>query len=262
MVHKPYTIRGDIFIKFFPDKMEIHNPGLFPLGVTSANILHQSRRRNDNLARVFYALNLIEREGRGYDEIYEDLLSNGKPLPIAEEGNDRVTITIAKRIVSNEVVKLMDRASKEFQLKPKEVICLGIIAQNQTVLATELAKILDLKKPNALRDWLGSLDDYELIHTKGKTKGTEYFVNPEFLKKLDYKGKINLKNIEPLRLRELLIKVINDYGPCKMSGIRERIGKEIPVRKIRQQLDKLIKEDTIQKSGIKKGTEYFMYKNL
>jgi len=99
-------------------------------------------------------------------------------------------------------------------------------------------------------------------NTKGKTKGTEYFINPEFLKKLNYRGKINLKNIERLRLRELLIKVINDYGPCKMSGIRERIGKEIPVRKIQQQLDELIKEDTIQKSGIKKGTEYFMYKNL
>jgi ATP-dependent DNA helicase RecG len=43
LVHRPYTIRGDIFINMYPDRMEIHNPGLFPLGVTPEK--HPAQKR-------------------------------------------------------------------------------------------------------------------------------------------------------------------------------------------------------------------------
>ena len=81
LVHRPYTIRGDIFINLFPDRLEVHNPGPFPIGVTAQNILHQSVQRNPHLAKVFYDLRLMEREGSGYDQIFKSLLSSGKPLP-------------------------------------------------------------------------------------------------------------------------------------------------------------------------------------
>lgn len=34
LVHRPYTQRGDIFLNLHPDRLEIVNPGLLPLGVT------------------------------------------------------------------------------------------------------------------------------------------------------------------------------------------------------------------------------------
>ncbi len=43
---------------------------------------------------------------------------------------------------------------------------------------------------------------------KGKTKGKEYFIEPELLRKLDFKGTVTLKNIEDARLRELLLRVL------------------------------------------------------
>ncbi|MBQ7773195.1 MAG: putative DNA binding domain-containing protein, partial [Bacteroidales bacterium] len=46
IVHRPYTTRGDIFINMFPDRMEIVNPGLFPIGVTPDNILQKRVKRN------------------------------------------------------------------------------------------------------------------------------------------------------------------------------------------------------------------------
>jgi ATP-dependent DNA helicase RecG len=39
LVHRPYTTRGDIFINLYPDRLEIVNPGLLPIGVTPQNIL-------------------------------------------------------------------------------------------------------------------------------------------------------------------------------------------------------------------------------
>lgn len=47
LVHRPYTQRGDIFLNLHPDRLEVVNPGLLPLGVTPRNILHTSVRRNE-----------------------------------------------------------------------------------------------------------------------------------------------------------------------------------------------------------------------
>ena len=88
LVHRPYTQRGDIYINLHPDHLEVINPGRLPLGVTPQNILHQSVRRNNELARVFHDLGLMEREGSGYDLVYEVLLSQGRPLPQLVEEKD------------------------------------------------------------------------------------------------------------------------------------------------------------------------------
>ncbi len=74
IVHRPYTQRGDIFLNLHPDRLEVVNPGLLPMGVTPQNILHASVRRNDQLARLFHDLKLMEREGSGFDKIFEILL--------------------------------------------------------------------------------------------------------------------------------------------------------------------------------------------
>lgn len=34
LVHRPYTQRGDIFLNLYPDRLEVVNPGLLPLGIT------------------------------------------------------------------------------------------------------------------------------------------------------------------------------------------------------------------------------------
>ena len=44
MVHRPYTMRGDVFIKFYTDRMTITNPGVLPIGVTVNNILQKTQR--------------------------------------------------------------------------------------------------------------------------------------------------------------------------------------------------------------------------
>jgi ATP-dependent DNA helicase RecG len=204
LVHRPYTTRGDIFINLFPDRLEVHNPGLLPLGVTPQNILHKSIQRNPHLSKVFYDLKLMEKEGSGYDKIYEVLLSNGKPLPDTVEANDRVTVTVKKRIINKHVIQFIEKVNNEFQLKSKEIISLGLIAQQTSLTAIEFADILGLKEKDSVRTWIGRLQDLKLIKAKGRTKGTTYYVEPDTLKKHQFKGKTNLKNIPSHRLEALI----------------------------------------------------------
>ncbi|MCR9100084.1 MAG: putative DNA binding domain-containing protein [bacterium] len=260
LVHRPYTTKGDIFVNLFPDRLEIHNPGLFPLGVTSRNILHKSVQRNPHLAKVFYDLKLMEKEGSGYDRIYELLLSSGKPLPEPVEEYDRVRVTVRKRIVNKHVIQFIDKVNQEYQLRSKELISLGLIAQNTSLTAIEFGNILGLEEKEAIRTWLGRLLDLELLKSKGRTKGTTYYVEPSVLKKHEFKGQTSLKNIPPHRLDALVVEDLTRYGISAISQIHQRIGKEIPLRKLRYQINQLVGSGRVSKKGEKKGTRYFIDK--
>jgi ATP-dependent DNA helicase RecG len=260
IVHRSYTTRGDIFINLFPDRLEIHNPGRFPLGVTEKNILHKSIRRNEHLAKIFYDLKLMEREGSGYDKMYEILLGNGKEIPKPKEEDDRISVTIKKRITKNEIVSFISRVNEEFQLRQKELICLGLIAQHTTLSSIEFSDLLHLPGKNAIQNWLGRLLDNKIVKSKGKTKGTEYFINPELLRKNKFKGKTNLKNIEDHRLRELIYQDLSTYPHSAISEINNRIGKEIPKRKIKFQLDQMKEKGEIVSKGEKRWCRYSINK--
>jgi ATP-dependent DNA helicase RecG len=254
--HRNYSMRGDIFINLYNDRLEIHSPGLLPLGVTPENILTKSVQRNRLLAKLFYDLKLMEKEGSGYDKVYELLLGNGKEVPIVLEGDDRVVVTIKKRIMSNEVLRLMDKASKELQLRQRELITLGLIAQNDGISAIELANVLNVVNSNGVQSWLGRLLDLELIQSKGKTKGTFYFVNPEFLRSSDFIEKTNLKRIEPHRLQELIYEDLKNYPKSAISDINKRIGEEIKQRTLKAKLDEMIDSSLLIKEGEKRWTLY------
>ena len=166
--------------------------------------MHKSVRRNEHLAKVFYDLKLMEREGSGFDKMYETLLKNGKQIPIPHEGEDRVSVVIKRRVIKSEIVSLINRIHDQYQLSQKELICLGLIAQNTSLSATEFSNILNIPSQNGIRDWLGRLIDLEIIQSIGRTKGVEYFVNPFMLQRANFRGKTNLKKIETYRLRELI----------------------------------------------------------
>ena len=113
----------------------------------------------------------------------------------------------------------------------------------------------------ALSSWLGRLTELDLVVTKGKTKATEYLVNPDFLKKANFKGKTNLERIENHRLEELIYQDVNIYGPTGKSDIQTRIGSEIPIRKIKSTLDKIVKNKILCKNGTYRWTLYSINQN-
>ncbi|MBC7391629.1 MAG: putative DNA binding domain-containing protein [Opitutaceae bacterium] len=262
LVHRTYTTRGDIFINIFHDKLEIHSPGRLPFGVTPANILSQSIRRNEHLSKVFYDLGLMEKEGSGYDLVYAKLLSNGKPIPIVTETNERVTVIIKKQFISKEIVRLMDKASSEFQLKQKEIISLGIIAQHQSLSALEISKLLNQYEEQGLRNWIGKLVEYNLVIRSGSGRGTQYALNPEFNRKINFIGKTSLKNIEDHRLEELLYKDIKSYPLSSFGEIHKRIGEEINVHKVKRVLKELVGEGRIFSKGERRWAKYSIEQKL
>ncbi len=259
LVHRPYTTRGDIFIHLYHDRLEVISPGLFPIGVTPSNVLHKNVRRNPYLAQVFFDLHLMDKEGSGIDKMYQVLLSNAKHIPIPYQGDDHVKFTIEKRISRPEIVSIINRANGEFALKMKELISLGLIAQHNSISAIEFSAELNLPDtPNVVSHWLGRLIDLGLVLSRGRTKGTEYQVNPDFLKKVNFKGRTTLRRIEGHRLEELIFQDVKIYGPTPIRDIHQRIGKEISRNRIQKSLKAMCNKGALESEGVLKGTRYFI----
>ena len=260
LVHRPYTVRGDIFINIHPDRIEVVNPGALPLGVTPQNILHKTIKRNEHFANLCYALRMMEREGSGYDKMYEVLLSNGKQIPIVEEGDDYVKAIVGRRIISQEAIKVIRYALQKTELRQKQIICLGLIAQHESISAADLIKLLNLKNRDALSPWLDKLVDDGIVETSGRKKGKEYRVCSHILKESGYKGQTSLKRIEPYRLRELIIEDLKIYECASLRDIQQRIGDEISYQKLWKQLDNMIKEGILESTGKNRWTKYRLKK--
>ena len=256
LVHRPYTQQGDIYLNLYPERLEVVNPGRLPLGVTPRNILHASRRRNDTLARVFHDLGLMEREGSGFDLIYDRLLSQGRPAPLPEEGIDWVKVTIQRRIAKPEVMRLMAEADARYQLTQRERITLGVLAQTEGMTARELGAVLETDGLDELAVWLGRLQGLSLVQTAGRTQGTRYFVDPDLLRGANLKVPTTLLRIEPYRLRELIREDLRRYPLSKIGEIRARIGPEVNRSQLKRALADLVSQAVVEMQGARSGARY------
>ena len=256
LVHRPYTQRGDIFLNLHPDRLEVVNPGPLPLGVTPQNVLHTTVRRNEHLARRFHDLKLMEREGSGFDKVFEVLLSQGRPAPELTETHDRVQVTIRRRILAPRVIDFIAKADQTYPLTQRERITLGLLAQHEAMTARELAAALELQAVEALSPWLKRLLDWELVRSSGRTQAMRYFVDPTLLRSLNFQEGTTLKRIEPHRLEALVLVDVGRYPDTKMGDIHQRIGLEIPRSRVRRTVEQLVREGKLRQDGVRNGTRY------
>ncbi len=262
LVHRPYTQRGDVYLNLHPDRLEVVNPGRLPIGVTPQNILHESRRRNDGLARIFHDLKLMEREGSGIDLLFERLLATGRKMPTIREGTDSVHVTVPRRVVQPGIIKLLVEADKRYQLTQRERITFALVAQTESVSAAELAEQLELPDASALRPWLGRLLTSRLVEQSGRTNATRYFVPPALLREAGLDALTTLTRVQPHRLRALILEDLERFPDSSKADIWRRVGPEIPERTFRRALEDLVASDRVVATGETRARKFSLKRGV
>jgi ATP-dependent DNA helicase RecG len=150
------------------------------------------------------------------------------------------------------------RPLTNFQLKQREMICLGLLAQAEHMTARQLAQVLMLENVEAVRPWLGRLLDLGLVKSTGRTQATQYFVTPDVKRTLDAPTTTTLGRIEPHRLQALIEEDLARYPRSKLGSIRARIGPEIASHTIRRAIDVLLEKGTIKGEGSTNARVYWL----
>ena len=81
LVHRDYSELGPTAVRITDTHFGVSNPGGFPPGVTIDNLLDQSRPRSPILADAFQRAGIVDRKGKGINEMFESQLRAGRDAP-------------------------------------------------------------------------------------------------------------------------------------------------------------------------------------
>jgi len=101
IAHRDYTdFHASVQIGIFDDRIEIWNPGNLPVGWTVDDLKkpHTSKPQNPLIANILFLRGLIERWGRGTQNMIEECLNAGLPEPVFEQHSGGIEVTFRKFI--------------------------------------------------------------------------------------------------------------------------------------------------------------------
>jgi len=155
VVHRDYSFSGSILINIFDDRVEFVTIGGLVKGMTLDDImLGLSILRNQNLANIFYRLNLIEAYGTGIPKImnaYEGLLV--KPTLMVTDNAFKIilpnknTNVICDQIESN-IGHI--RETNEYKLNKEEQKILSIFNTKMFIVRKDVEDILEVSQATAV----------------------------------------------------------------------------------------------------------------
>ena len=151
--HRDYQSNAAVYVKQYPDRIVIENPGGFLDGITENNIItHPSVPRNKLIAETLQNLKYVQRTGQGVDIIFKEMISMGKPYPKYKSFNDAVSLTIFSTIDHTEFIKFVTEVQeKNSRIMPlAEMMILRDLMDNRkeplSLLACTIQKSLDETK--------------------------------------------------------------------------------------------------------------------
>jgi ATP-dependent DNA helicase RecG len=115
--HRDYRSGASVFVRQYPERIEITNPGGPPPGITIANILNEQFPRNRRIAETFARAGLVERSGQGMNRIFASCIRETKPEPdFTHTDADHFWITLHGRIQHPEFLQVLEKIGRERML--------------------------------------------------------------------------------------------------------------------------------------------------
>lgn len=168
ITHREY--RGDsrsIFVRQFPNRLEVVSPGGFPSGITADNITYRQDPRNRCIAEALQHCGLVERSGQGADRMFRHCLKEGKNRPDYTGSDDtQVSLVLDGEIRDPRFDQYLDRleAERNMSLTLNDLLVLDRVRAGEPILEHLNARFL-------------ALIDKGVIEKMGRGRGVRYILS-------------------------------------------------------------------------------------
>lgn len=255
--HRDYQSQGAVYVKHYPDKIVIENPGAFLDGITENNIItHPSVPRNKLIAETLQHLKYVQRTGQGVDIIFREMISSGKPFPEYKSYNDAVSLTIYSAIDDIDFVKFIaneeNELSRSFSLS--ELMILRYLKDNRKITMSEAESLIQEARDQA-QNACNNLKRYGLIELSGNEYMLTAKIYYELKNSVDYTKD---KAIQYIKAREMILEYIRDRGFINNELVRELCG--FSQKQARIILQRMRKENLIELSEKGRYAKYIIKK--
>lgn len=255
--HRDYESMASVYVKHYPDKIVIENPGGFIDGVTPENIItHPSSPRNKLIAETLQRLKYVQRTGQGVDIIYRETISMGKPYPEYTVYSDAIRLTIrsfSENLKFVEfIVKEQDEKNKSLQLS--ELMVLRYLIDNKRIKLATIKKLTQLDT-NESKKLINNLIKASLMEVVGKEYMLTSRVYDAMKLDIEYAQDIIVNYI---RAKDKILEYLNINGSINIEKVRVLCG--YSKDQARRTLEKLKFENLIQLSKKGRYAEYTLVK--
>ncbi len=167
IAHREYHNSGSIFVRQFPNRLEVASPGGFPGGITPDNIIYRQHPRNRCIAEALQHCGLVERSGQGADRIFRSCLKEGKNRPdYTRSDANQVSLVLDGQLRNPDFVKYLDRLAGErsMSLALEDFLVLDRVRAGEAV-------------PESLKVSFEKLIDCGVIEKTGRGRGVRHILS-------------------------------------------------------------------------------------
>ncbi len=180
LVHRDYSTRGQVRVAVEDTTLSVSSPGRFPYGITIDNLLTAPpQARNPRIAEAFKRAGLVERTGRGINQVYRAQLESGRSQPdYLRSNNSWVEVRLGGLDARRELAVFAAHQARND--RPLALSTLQILHEvwSEEHIATDRAiQLLQVSGAEA-RSILNKLVERGYLEARGQGRGRTYHCSP------------------------------------------------------------------------------------
>lgn len=259
LVHRDYSQLGPITVQLTDSSFAVSNPGGFPPGVSVDNILEQSRPRSLILSNAFKRAGLVERKGKGVNEMFESQLRAGRDAPdYSRTTNDAVVVNVPVSSSDLDLVRFLAayQDNQQRSLSLAELRVVHEVKVSGPATTPELAEYLGLTNSTA-RAVANTLAEAGILEARGSGRVRRFHLTARFYDLAqDRAAYVRVRSMDPLQQKQMVLDYVQTYGRITRRQVAELCQLSSP--EARRLLKSLTDEGRLHLRGERRGAHYVM----
>lgn len=257
LIHRDYGSLGPITVQLDDAEFRVSSPGGFLPGVTAETVLDQSRPRSVALAHAFKRAGLVERRGKGVNDMFESQLRAGKDAPdFSRSTTDSVQLSVSLGGTDATLLTFLTRRQNEDQrtLTLSELRVLYEIRASGSATVAEMVDALSMT-PAAARVTATNLVEAGVVEARGNGRARRFHLTARFYELAeDRAAYLRVRPVD--RLQQL--RMIDDYAREFGSITRAQAADlcQVQPQAARQLLRELVDQGSLVLRGERRGSHY------
>lgn len=261
LVHRDYAELGPTRIQISGAEFTVANPGGFPPGVTVDNLLDQSRPRSPIIADAFRRAGLVERRGKGVNDMFEQQLRAGRDAPdYSRTTSDSVVVSVPLGTADLDLVRFLLTFENETQrsLGLDEIRMLHEVKASGSATSVELAEATGIL-PATTRTITTRLTELGLLEARGNGRSRRFHLTARFYDLAqDRNAYVRIKGADPLQQQRMILDYVRAYGSVSRGQAAQLC--QVSPAQARLVLKRLVESGDLKLVGERRGARYVPFR--
>ena len=257
LVHRDYSINGEIRVAIEGATLSVSSPGGFPAGIRIDNLLTTPpQARNPLIADAFKRAGLVERVGRGINRAYRNQLALGRPLPhLSRSTRGWVEARLPAGPADRELAAFTALSAREG--RPLNLHALQVLREVRAegrITSVRAGQLFQVSRDEA-RWILSSLVERGFLEARGQGRGRAYHLTAALYRELgESAAYVRTRGFDRIQQEQMVLTYVGEHGSITRSEAAElcRLSPDQASRLLRR----MVRQGSLEMTGSRRTARY------